>query len=163
MRALLGLLAALSVGVIADAGARVTSEDANEPLADAWGLSIQVDEPALGRSLPEPRLCNGSVALLPLAPTAMRSWMALSHFSYAGLYTDSFRPAGLIPSERERIPLAAARMIGSDSVEIVLNPTQDHGAMVLRGVLRAGRVTGDWEVTGYVRGARGTFQMVPLE
>lgn len=139
--------------------------DANAPrdiLEDAWALRIRVDEARSGAAMPRQREYVGAVALLQTSIEGGRPWMTVSGFRYAGVFTDSFRAVGLSPSDGERAPLAAAKMLGGDSIEIVLNPTQDHGAMVLKGVINDTRVSGSWELTGYVPGARGTFEMTPL-
>lgn len=155
----------LSVGF-----ALITAQDgqsaqsgSRDRLEDAWELHIHVDEAGVGGVMPNRRDYVGAVALLQVATEGARPWMTVSGFSYAGVFSDSFQAVGVAPTVSERIPLAAAKMLGADSVEVVLNPTRDHGAMVLKGVLNGKRVTGRWEVSGYVPGAKGTFEMTPLE
>jgi hypothetical protein len=55
--------------------------------------------------------------------------------------------------------VVTATLLSGDSVRVVLNPTIDHGKIVMDGRLVAGRISGRWMVTGYVNGARGAFEM----
>lgn len=157
------LILGCSLTVSPDQGSHSPADASENGLADAWVLRIRVDKPRVGGAMPPLREYAGAVALLPIAPERAQPWMAVSGFRYAGVFTDSFQAVGLEAAEGERIPLAAGKMLGADSVEVLLNPTRDHGAMVLTGVMNGKKVTGVWEVTGYVPGARGTFEMTPLD
>lgn len=159
----LGLIIGFALTSVPDQHEQSTELVSQVRLDDAWDLRIRVDEARVGGTLPNPREHTGAVALLQIPIGRRQPWMAVSGFTHAGVFTDNFGAVGLSPAEGERIPLAAARMVGADSVEVVLNPTKDHGSMVLRGLISGKRVRGRWEVTGYVPGARGTFEMTPLD
>lgn len=135
-----------------------TSADA-DLLTGAWSVNLRVNE--AGNSVTE-REHGGEVALLAVPRSRRPLWMVVSGFSHAGVFSDDFRAVGVTPPEWERIPVAGARLLPGDSVEIVFNATQDHGNMTLRGVITNDRITGRWAVSGYVMGLAGTFTMIPL-
>jgi hypothetical protein len=122
--AAVGLITGFALRSLPEQRGQLTTPASPTPLEGAWALRIRVDEPRVGGSLPNPREHAGAVALLQIATGGRQPWMAVSGFSHAGVFTDSFQAVDLVPADGERVPLAAAKMFGSDSVEVVLNPTQ---------------------------------------
>jgi len=154
----IALGAALILAVSADhmQSSAATSQDR---LTGTWTLRLQVEREGYGPAEPQHRMLTAELALLSTSAPGVRPWMAVSSFTHYGVYAGSVEELTPAATSRERVPLAAAKLVGRDSAEIVLNPTVDHGAVVLRGVLRDSTITGNWTTTGYVMGKSGNFRM----
>jgi hypothetical protein len=86
--------------------------------------------------------------------------MDANAFTYYGLYSASLAEVHAQPSDADPLPLVGARILDADSVEVVLNPTMEHGAVMLSGRIHADSISGRWEIEGYAPGASGRFVMV---
>ncbi len=103
---------------------------------------------------------RGVLALIPQPPNRPRlPWMNLPEPSHIGVYRADLESLGVGTYLQDAIPHAGARLLLRDSVEIVLNPAPDHGAVVLRGHAQADSITGTWRVTSYGIGKSGRFTL----
>jgi hypothetical protein len=103
---------------------------------------------------------GGTIGLLPYGSGYRAGWMDANEFTYYGVYSADLANVQAKPPDTDPLPLAGARMVGADSVEVVLNPTVDHGAVMLWGRTHGDSIRGRWETTGYAPGASGRFVMV---
>jgi len=85
-------------------------------------------------------------------------WGSLEKPEFVGVHNINIAVLGADTSQ-SCVPCAGARYIGDDSIEVVLNPVPDHGAVVLHGQIRNNTVAGRWQVTAYALGDTGVFRM----
>lgn len=152
MIALTGLIAGCAFATAPGAGSTLRSDD---QISGIWEFRLL---PGSGGAPTD--AVTGTVALLPrLNPDARVMWVNLPDPTHLGVYAADLRPLNVTRELEGPVPQAGARLSGTDSVLLVLNPAPNHGAVVLRGVLRADSVLGNWLVTSYGTGGRGRFVM----
>ena len=103
---------------------------------------------------------RGALALLRRIQNKPQSiWMSLPEPTHIGVYSANLQSVGVTTELEGPMPHAGAKILGHDSVEVVLNPAPDHGAVILTGRVEADSITGTWLVTSYGEGTRGQFVM----
>jgi hypothetical protein len=151
-------IAALA-GVAACDEARPAKADHPERLDGTWTLELQLREPlrlVAGRAR-TPTL-RGEAFLRENGPVTVAAGLDGTPTHY-GTHAVDLRPFGLPRPARGTVPTVAARLIGADSVEAVLDPGAP-GELTLRGSLHGDSVAGRWRYSsGRAGSAAGRFVM----
>ncbi len=149
---LLALLAACGGGV-----GRSARADHPERLDRRWAIDLRLEEPIeLRGDTAAAGTVRGEIALID--NRAPRSSLVAGQPTHFGVYAADFAPFGFTASAG-RIPTAAARLLGPDSVEISLDPAGGQ-AVMLRGKLAGDSIVGRWRYdAGRSAGAAGRFVM----
>jgi hypothetical protein len=118
-------------------------------LTGAWEFRISFDDAA--------KNVSGVIALIPDS-TRQYFWVQLEDANYFGVYSADLQTDALTGGSTCPYRMVAARITDS-TVVIVLNPSQDHGAIRLTGRLRGSLIGGDAVESAYGTGRSGTFTM----
>jgi hypothetical protein len=152
---------AAAAGLVALGLAAYTATSARGPadLARAWAIRLVLEHPAERHARPQSREVLGQIALVPSADDVRPSWLRARNMEYIGVYDLNLKPWGFDVRPQADVPLAGAHLAG-DSVEVRLNPKQEHGGLEFVGRLQGDTILGRWYEVN-VGGASGTFQMWP--
>lgn len=123
------------------------------PLSGVWSLTLRLRDPA-GAARGG---LHGQVALLQARPYDHVEWSTIERPEYVGTYSLDYDRVGIIPIQRREISVAAGQMLSEHNAVIVLNPGPSHGSLVMRGIVYADSIAGEWSVTAYAAGHEGTF------
>lgn len=129
-----------------------------DALGGTWEARLTVEVPPRNGLPARGNELRGTIALHPATGDAS-GWLGIAAATHAGTHSLAVDSLEVQVDAGQAWRAAGARREGADSVLIVLNPAPDHGGVVLQGTLRDDRIIGHWSVSGYVRGASGTFEM----
>jgi hypothetical protein len=125
-----------------------------ESVNGVWRLQL-ISEADAGRR--DVAAVQGEVALLPRGAVTPE-WISLPRPTHIGVSNIDLNSLGIAHRNGE-ILLVGARAESIDSIEVVLNPAPDHGAVILRGRLTHDSIAGQWFETAYAGGRKGRFTM----
>lgn len=138
------------------AGARVRPSPVDREITGAWSAEFRLVGQPRASPAPSGRLAKGELAFIRSGWASDRYLLKVRSLTAFGVYDVDFNALGFEARPRNEAPVAGARAYSADSVEVVLNPQQDHGGVELQGRLEGDSVVGRWY---HVRtgGASGTF------
>lgn len=143
-------------GLALAAGTGLRQMSGDRALTGAWIAEFTLD--GVPHALPAPtgRLAKGELALIRSGWASDRYLLKVRHLSALGIYDVDFNALGFEARPQNEVPVVGARAYSRDSIEVVLNPQQDHGGVELQGRLVGDSIRGRWY---HVRtgGASGTF------
>jgi hypothetical protein len=125
-------------------------------LTGVWSASFHLEKALLLSPPPTASEVIGQIALMN------SPWIEKTYSSepeprvLEGIYDIDFSPFRFESRVPREVPLAMAKHLGNDSVEVRLNPHVGHGGVVLRGVRSADSVHGIWYYESS-KGGQGYF------
>jgi hypothetical protein len=123
----------------------------SKDLVGVWDAEFKRDGDATSPAL-------GQIALF--SSPKLRAHFAISAPNVLeGAYDVDYSEWGFDTRSPSELSQANARLVSTDSIEIILNPRVSGGSIVLRGVLANGNAIGTW-YRETPAGPRGTFKLV---
>ena len=129
---------ALGALVLACIGATKSRQPDSSDLGGSWQLLLS------GSQSDDTSHTSGEVALLPGSWIDRANLVSVKSYEIYGIYDVDFSPFDFDCRPKSGVPLVGARSLGSDSVELVLNPQTDHGGVVLQGHRSRDGIAGFW-------------------
>jgi len=137
------------------AGGRGAGLDHPERLDGRWAMALRLESP-IQLDGDTTGTVTGELSLID-DPAARGPRAVVRRPTHYGVYAADFSRFGFVP-RTGRVPTAVARLLGADSVEVVLDPDAD--GVRLAGGLRGDSIAGHWSYDGgRLTGAAGRFVM----
>lgn len=151
----LAQIGALAVGVtLVGVGLR----QGPRSLAHSWEIRLVLEHPGARHAAPRSRHVQGQLAFVPSPADVRPSWLQARGLDFIGVYDLNLGPIGFDIRHPSDGLLAGARVFAQDSVQVRLNPRQEHGGLEFVGRIHGDTISGSWYEVN-VGGASGTFLM----
>lgn len=153
------LLATISFAGACTVGNGSASSQVRDSLEGVWSVRWDLEQPSRrAGQAPLRSDTRGRLALLRSIAGAPPADVPGGHVTHIGTYQADFDSLGVSMRLNDFVPVSQGRVFSNDSVEVVLNPHTDHGAIIMAGLRNGDSIVGQWRHSD-AGGMAGTFIM----